>query len=61
MQCDMKKTNIIKKIRINNSNSTQTIQNYRAKTFLGKVKAYGRMAGKVLHVQHMRQTEDFAP
>ena len=66
----MKKTNIIKNVRINNSNSTQTIQRYKAKTFLGKhkeidgetkVKAYGRMAGKILHVQHMGQTEDFAP
>ena len=65
----MKKTNIIKNVRINNSNSTQTIQRYKAKTFLGKhkeidgetkVKAYGRMAGKVLHGQRVRQTKDIA-
>ena len=69
MQCDMKKASIINNIRINNSNITQTIQHYIAKAFLGKhkeidgetkVKVYDRMAGKVLHVQHIRQTEDFA-
>ena len=65
MQCDIEKTNIIKNIRINNSNLTQTIQHYIAKAFSGKhkeidgetkVKAYKRMAGKVLHGQHVRQT-----
>ena len=38
MQCDIKKTSIIKNIRITNSNSTQTIQHYIAKAFLGKHK-----------------------
>ena len=69
MQCDIKKTSIIKNNRINNSDITQTIQQYKAKAFLEKhkeidgetkVKAYGRMAGQVLHGQHVRQTEDFA-
>ena len=69
MQCDIKKTNVIKNIRINNSDITQTTQNYIAKAFLGKhkeideetkVKAYERMTGKVLHGQRVRQTKYFA-
>ena len=38
MQCDIKKTSIIKNNRINNSDITQTIQHYIAKAFLGKHK-----------------------
>ena len=38
MQCDKKKTKVIKNIKINNSNITQTIQKCIEKAFLGKHK-----------------------
>ena len=69
MQCDKKKTKVIKNIKINNCNITQSIKKCIAKAFLGKhkeiygqtkIKAYERMAGQVLQVQRVRQTKAFA-